>query len=119
MCMTHDDKLSAGRAVGLIAGFIGVVVLIGPDMLNELGTNVLAELACLAAAAFYAFGAVLARRLRGLPPIMMATGQLTMSTVCCCRSCCCSIGRLVPHRVAHRDLRRCCRWRCCPPRSPI
>ena len=79
--LTHDDKLSAGRAVGLVAGFIGVVVLIGPDMLNELGTNVLAELACLAAAGFYAFGAVLARRLRGLPPIMMATGQLTMSTV--------------------------------------
>jgi drug/metabolite transporter (DMT)-like permease len=79
--MTHDDRLSAGRMVGLIAGFIGVVVLIGPDMLTELGTNVLAELACLAAAGFYAVGAVAARRVRGVPPIMMATGQLTMSTV--------------------------------------
>ena len=79
--LTHDDKLSAGRAVGLIAGFAGVVVLLGPDMLKEVGTNLLAELAALAAAAFYAIGAVLARRLRGLPPIMMATGQLTMSTV--------------------------------------
>jgi drug/metabolite transporter (DMT)-like permease len=79
--MTHDDRLSVGRMVGLIAGFIGVVVLIGPDMLTELGTNVLAELACLAAAGFYAVGAVAARRVRGVPPIMMATGQLTMSTV--------------------------------------
>jgi drug/metabolite transporter (DMT)-like permease len=79
--LTHDDKLSVGRAVGLIAGFIGVVVLIGPDMLNEIGNNVLAELACLAASAFYAIGAVLARRMRGLPPIVTATGQLTMSTV--------------------------------------
>ena len=79
--MTHDDRFSLGRLVGLIAGFVGVVVLIGPDMLTELGTHVLAELACLAAAGFFAVGAVYSRRLRGVPPVMMATGQLTMSTV--------------------------------------
>jgi drug/metabolite transporter (DMT)-like permease len=78
---THDDRLTAGRIVGLIAGFAGVVLLIGPGLLSELGTDVLAELACLAAACSYAFGAVLARRLRGVPPVMVATGQLTMSTV--------------------------------------
>jgi drug/metabolite transporter (DMT)-like permease len=50
-------------------------------MLSDLGANMLAELACLAAAAFYAFGAVYSRRVRGVPPVMMATGQLTMSTV--------------------------------------
>jgi drug/metabolite transporter (DMT)-like permease len=79
--MTHDDRLSGGRLIGLIAGFIGVVVLIGPDMLTELGTHVLAELACLAGAGFFAVGAVYARRVRGVPPLMMAAGQLTMSTV--------------------------------------
>jgi drug/metabolite transporter (DMT)-like permease len=78
---THDDRLSVGRIVGLLAGFTGVVVLIGPDMLINLGANVWAELACLAAAAFYAIGAVSSRRVRGVPPVMMATGQLTMSTV--------------------------------------
>jgi drug/metabolite transporter (DMT)-like permease len=79
--MTHDDRFSAGRAVGLIAGFGGVVMLIGPDILTDLGTHVLAELACLAAAAAYGVGAVYSRRLRGVPPVMMATGQLTVSTV--------------------------------------
>jgi drug/metabolite transporter (DMT)-like permease len=79
--MTHDDRFSVGRAIGLIAGFLGVVVLIGPDLLTDLGTNVLAELACLAAAAFYAVGAVYSRRLLAVPPVMMAAGQLTMSTV--------------------------------------
>jgi len=79
--MTHDDRFSVGRAIGLIAGFLGVVVLIGPDLLTDLGTNVLAELACLAAAAFYAAGAVYSRRLLAVPPVMMAAGQLTMSTV--------------------------------------
>jgi len=28
--LTHDDQLSIGRAGGLVAGFVGVVVLIGP-----------------------------------------------------------------------------------------
>ncbi len=79
--MTQDDKLSPGRAAGLVAGFIGVVVLVGPDLLTDFGTNVLAELACLAAACSYAVGAVMSRRAHGLPPVMVATGQLTMSTV--------------------------------------
>ena len=79
--LTHDERMSAGRIIGLIAGFAGVVMLIGPDMLTDIGTNVLAEFACLAAACSYAFGAVLSRRVRGLAPITVATGQLTMSTV--------------------------------------
>ena len=38
---TQDDKLTPDRALGLVAGFIGVVVLIGPDLLSELGAHVL------------------------------------------------------------------------------
>lgn len=79
--MTHDDKLSVGRIVGLVAGFVGVVLLIGPDLLGELGTNLLAEFACLAASCSFAFGAVASRKLRGLSPLMVATGQLSMSSM--------------------------------------
>lgn len=79
--ITHDDRLSVGRVIGLIAGFIGVVVLIGPDLVRELGSHTMAELACLVAACSYGIGAVLTRRVRHLSPIMVATGQLTMSTV--------------------------------------
>jgi drug/metabolite transporter (DMT)-like permease len=79
--LTADDKLSAGRVAGLIAGFVGVVLLIGPDLVGELGTHLWAQIACLFAACSYAFGAVYSRRLRGLPPITVATGQLTMSAL--------------------------------------
>jgi drug/metabolite transporter (DMT)-like permease len=79
--LTHDDKLTAGRAAGVVAGFIGIIVLIGVDLLGELGSHVLAEFACLAAAISYAFGAVYARQVRRLPPMIVAAGQLTMSTV--------------------------------------
>jgi len=79
--LTHDERLSIGRIVGLIAGFVGVVLLIGPDLLADLGTHVTAEFACLAGALCFGLGAVLARRVRGLPSIVVATGQLSMSTV--------------------------------------
>lgn len=77
--LTADDKLSGARVAGLIAGFIGVVLLIGPDLLGELGAHLWAQIACLAAACSYGFGAVYSRRLRGLPPVTVATGQLTVS----------------------------------------
>jgi drug/metabolite transporter (DMT)-like permease len=65
----------------LIAGFIGVVILIGPDVLTELSTHVWAELACLVASCSYAFGAIYARRLKAESPLVVATGQLTMAAV--------------------------------------
>ena len=79
--LTKDDRLNLNRIIGLVAGFIGVVVLIGPDLLKELGADVWAEFACLTAACSYAFGAVLTRRLPKLPAVMVASGQLTMSTM--------------------------------------
>ena len=79
--VTQDDKLTPGRVIGLLAGFAGVVVLIGPDLLTELGRHVWAQLALLTAAFFYALGAVYARRLRGHRPVTIAGGQLLMSAV--------------------------------------
>ena len=79
---THDDKLSFGRAFGLIAGFVGVVVLLlGPDLLTEMGQHVWAQVALLAAAFFYALGTIYARRLRGHKPVTIAAGQLLMAAV--------------------------------------
>jgi len=79
--LTDDDKLTFSRAVGLIAGFAGVVLLIGPDLLGEFGAHAWAELACLTASLSYAFGAIYTRRLREHSPFVVASGQLVMSTV--------------------------------------
>ncbi len=65
----------------MLAGFAGLVVLIGVDLLSQFGTHVLAEFACVAAAISYALGAVYSRRLRALSPLILATGQLTVSTI--------------------------------------
>ena len=81
---TSDEKMTAGRAAGIIIGFSGVAIMVGPEALEGLGTNVMAQLAVLGAGVFYAFGAVYARlRLKpfGINPIASAAGQLAGGTV--------------------------------------
>ena len=73
-------KSSVRRGWPASAGFAGVVVMLGPDLLRELGTNVAAQLACLAAAVSYAFAGIYGRRFRGEPALRVAAGQLVASS---------------------------------------
>ncbi|MCW8916941.1 MAG: DMT family transporter [Magnetovibrio sp.] len=81
--MTSDERFSTARIVGVLAGFAGVAVMIGPDLLQNLGTNVWAQVAILGAALSYAFAGVYGRRFRtlGVKPMHTATGQVTASTL--------------------------------------
>jgi len=81
--LTDDEKMSGNRFLGVAIGFFGVVILIGPDSLKGLGTNLLAQVAVLTAAIFYAFAGVYGRRfkLMGIEPILTATGQVTASAI--------------------------------------
>jgi drug/metabolite transporter (DMT)-like permease len=78
---TADEKLTAARVSGVIFGFCGVVVMIGPDMLRQLGAEIAAQLACLLAAISYAIAGVYGRRFRGEPPLRVAAGQLVASSI--------------------------------------
>jgi drug/metabolite transporter (DMT)-like permease len=81
--LTDDEKMTGNRLLGVAIGFLGVVVLIGPDSLQGLGANVLAQVAVLLAAVSYAFAGVYGRRFRrmGIEPILTATGQVTASAI--------------------------------------
>lgn len=80
---TIDEKMTGNRLAGVLIGFAGVVLIIGPDALSGLGTDFLAQLACLAAALSYAFAGVYGRRFKrmGIPPMLTAAGQVTASTL--------------------------------------
>ncbi len=76
---TSDERMSPRKIAGVLLGFGGVAMMIGPALLSDIGTNALAQLACVAASLSYAFAAVWARRFKrmGLPPMTVTTGQLT------------------------------------------
>ena len=77
-----DERLNVRKLIGVVAGFAGVAVMIGPELLEGLGTNVWAQLAILGAAISYAFAGTYGRRFRtlGVKPLHTATGQVTAST---------------------------------------
>src|SRR5438128_925071 len=77
--LTHDERMSPRKVAGVLLGFGGVAVMIGPSLLSSLGANVLAQLACVLAGLLYALAAVWARRFRGqgISPLSVTTGQLT------------------------------------------
>jgi drug/metabolite transporter (DMT)-like permease len=80
--LTDDEKMTGNRLFGVMAGFVGVIILMGADSLKGLGVDVWAQAAVLLGAVSYAFAGVYGRRFRrlGIAPIATATGQVTVST---------------------------------------
>jgi drug/metabolite transporter (DMT)-like permease len=78
---TTDDKLTPARLAGLVAGLIGVTIVIGTDALRELGVNVLAQIASLFAAVCYAVSGVYGRRFKALAPAVVSASILLVSTM--------------------------------------
>ena len=80
---TRDERLSWNRFGGVVLGFAGVAVMIGPAAIAGLGTAILAQIAVLGAALSYGFASIFGRRFArmGISPIATATGQVTASTL--------------------------------------
>ncbi len=79
--LLQDDKMTAPKVLGLLMGFAGVVILMSKDIGTSLG-SVLGQFAIVLASAFYAGGAVYARRTtQDLPGIMRSAGPLLPATV--------------------------------------
>jgi drug/metabolite transporter (DMT)-like permease len=77
----HDEPMRVNGLVGLIVGFIGVVIVTSRG-LTEAGSSLVGEIALLGAAFSYAAGAVYSRRnVRGLAPVIPATFQVTFALI--------------------------------------
>ena len=77
--LTRDERMSPRKIAGVLLGFGGVATMIGPALLANIGTDAIAQLACVIASLCYALAAVWARRFRamGVSPLSVTTGQLT------------------------------------------
>ena len=73
----RDERITVNRLVGLIVGFIGVVILVGFDPATLTGGNFAGEIALIGATISYALGAVYAKRnIHGLRPMIPAIFQV-------------------------------------------
>src|SRR4029078_2139515 len=72
-----DERLTANRVLGLVVGFVGVVVLVGFKPSDLAHGNLAGEIALIGSTISYACGAVYARRhIRGLRPMIPAIFQV-------------------------------------------
>ncbi|MGZ8335795.1 MAG: DMT family transporter [Allosphingosinicella sp.] len=81
---TEDEKATPLKVLGVAIGFSGVALMIGGDLLLDIGgADLLAQLACLGATLCYALAGVHARRFRrmGVPPITVSAGQLSATVL--------------------------------------
>lgn len=76
------EQLTPRRVLGILAGFAGVVVLVGGDALAGLGgASLIAQLAVIAATFAYAVNSVYTKRLPPINGLVAATGSLIVGTL--------------------------------------
>jgi len=79
--LTADEHLTPARVGGVALGLLGVIVIMGDALSAIASDNGLAQLAILAAAISYALSGIFGRRLKGTPPLIAATGQMTSASI--------------------------------------
>ncbi len=79
---TTSERLTSTKIIGVVVGFGGLVLLVAPALLAGVEATMWGLLAALAAAASYGGALVYAQqKLRGLPPLVGPTAQLTTAAV--------------------------------------
>ena len=80
---TNDERLTFRKLVGISFGIMGVVMLMGPELVDNFGVAALGEWACLGASLSYACANTFGRRFvqLGTKPMQTAFGQVVASTV--------------------------------------
>jgi len=76
-----DDKFSLRKLVGVLLGFAGIVLLIGPDSLGGLGGRFWGQVMIVGAALCFAISLVVARRIRDVPALVATGASMSCSTV--------------------------------------
>ncbi|RCW85344.1 DMT family transporter [Phyllobacterium bourgognense] len=79
--ITRHEAVTARKLFGVVAGVIGISLIIGLEAFHGVGKEVLAQLAIVAATISYAAAAIFGRGFKGLDPMMPAAGSLLCGAV--------------------------------------
>jgi drug/metabolite transporter (DMT)-like permease len=79
LILNSGQRPGTRQLFGALAGFCGIVLIVGVGALENLGQNFLPQLAVLFSAALYGIAALRGRHFAGMPPIVSATGTLLCS----------------------------------------
>lgn len=78
---THDEKLTWNKTLGIAIGIAGVGMIAADDLRAGSSAGLLAILALIGAAFCYALAGIYGRTFRGVPPFVIALGQMVWAFV--------------------------------------
>ncbi len=79
---TEDDRLSRVKVFGSVVGFLGLAVIVTPELMKGVSVNLLGLIAVTIPSLCYGISIVYSRQtLRGLGPLVAPVGQLGMSAL--------------------------------------
>lgn len=79
--ITHDEKFTLLKLIGVILGFLGVFILLGHDFLNQRHDSLKGELAMLGATLGYIGSGLLLRRVSYLPTVVCSSSMFLTATL--------------------------------------
>lgn len=85
--VTRHEATSPVRLLGAVLGFLGVVLIVGPEVLGGLGQQVAGQFAALAGAMMYAYAAIFGKRFAHLPATVTATCTMLWAAICLVPAC--------------------------------
>ena len=78
----RDEQLTGFKVIGLLVGFAGVALLLGPDAFSGLGNaDLIAQLLVLGGAFCYAVNGIIARQAPRMAPTVLPVGFLTIASI--------------------------------------
>ena len=78
--LTADERLTAPKIVGVLVGFIGVYLMIKPELSDGFSWRGLGQTAVLLAALSYGFAGIFGKRFKNMPATVNSAGMLLCSS---------------------------------------
>jgi drug/metabolite transporter (DMT)-like permease len=78
---TTDEKLILRKLIGMLVGFLGVYLMMSPELAGGLSWRGFGQVAVLGAALMYAIAGIYAKRFSADPPLVTAAGMLICSSI--------------------------------------
>jgi drug/metabolite transporter (DMT)-like permease len=79
--LTSDERLTIRKLVGVLIGFIGVCVMMAPEINDGFSWRGLGQIAVLGAGVSYSFAGIFGKRLKNTSPVVNATGMVICSSI--------------------------------------
>jgi drug/metabolite transporter (DMT)-like permease len=79
--LTSDEHLSVRKIGGVLTGFLGVYIMMAPELIGGFSWRGLGQIAILGAAVSYSLAGIFGKRFKNLSPVVNSAGMLMCSSI--------------------------------------